>query len=250
MTGGGNWTYLLSGRVSVLIDAGVGDMEHLDAIRSHAPGGPVHVIVTHAHEDHVSGAEALAARWPRATFWKFPWPGRDERYRVEWHPLTDDGSIAAGDNSLSVVHTPGHAPDHICLWHAATRTVFSGDLVVKGSTVVIPASAGGNVAEYLGSLSRIDALGADRLLPAHGDVIDDPHSLIQSYIEHRRERERQILAAILEGLSSVEAISSRIYVELSPVLQPMARESVLAHLIKLEQDGLVSCHGNEWHSRT
>lgn len=250
MTGSGNWTYLIAGQVPVLIDAGVGKPEHLDAIAAHIPAGPAHVIVTHAHSDHVSGAPVLAQRWPRALFWKMPWAEQDAKYPLPWNPMADGDLLPAGDDALQVIHTPGHAPDHVCLWHAPTRTLFCGDLMVLGSTVVIPASAGGSLADYLASLARVDALDASRFLPAHGAVIDDPHALIRAYIDHRSERERQVLAAIDDGLVTADAIADHIYVGLAPALHRMARESVLAHLSKLAQDGRVERDGSEWRRRS
>jgi endoribonuclease LACTB2 len=246
MTGSGNWTYLVTGAVPVLIDAGVGTPDHLTAIATHQPDGPAHVIVTHAHPDHASGAEAIAQRWLQTRFWKFPWPGRDGKYRVHWNDLTDGQAVAAGDDQLEVIHTPGHAPDHICLWHPGTKTLFCGDLLVLGSTVVIPASAGGSLADYLVSLRRVDALGPAQILPAHGPRIEDSGPLIHEYINHRDERERQVLAAVSEGRATIVAIAEHIYVGLIPALHVMARETVLAHLQKLEAEGLVYHDGDRW----
>jgi glyoxylase-like metal-dependent hydrolase (beta-lactamase superfamily II) len=248
-TGAGNWTYLVTGRPPVLVDAGVGKPEHLDAIAERLPGGPGRVVVTHAHDDHASGAAAIAARWPQTRFFKLPWPGRDELYPVPWIPLADGDVIEAGEDSLQVVHTPGHAPDHICLWHAATRALISGDLVVKGSSVVIPASASGSLAAYLQSLERIDCLDAARLLPAHGEVIDDPRAIIRAYHEHRKARERQVLDALDAGLTTIAAMTDRIYPDLKPELTRMARESVLAHLEKLRDEAVVDRAGDSWHLR-
>lgn len=246
MTGRGNWTYIITGKVPVLIDAGVGREDHVDAIASHLPSGPAHVIVTHAHEDHALGAERLAARWPGARFWKWPWPERDLKYPVSWNYVADGQRLDAGDDQVEVVHTPGHSPDHICLWQPSSRVLFGGDLLVLGSTVVVPASSGGNLVAYLESLSRVDALGAGRVLPAHGDPIDDPHGLIRAYVDHRLERERQVLAAVREGKSTVEQIAAGIYVGLPSALERMARESVLAHLLKLEAEGAVRREGANW----
>ena len=250
LTGTGNWTYLLNGQVPVLIDAGIGNVAHLDAIAAQVPAGPAHVIVTHAHDDHAGGAVAIAARWPQARFWKMPWPERDAKYAVPWNYVADGHMIPAGDDALEIVHTPGHAPDHACLWHVPTRTLFSGDLMVLGTTVVIPASAGGNLADYLASLNRVDVLQPSRLLPAHGQPIDDPQALIRAYIDHRRERERQVLSALAEGLTTVDAIADRIYVGLAPALHAMARESVLAHLLKLADDAVIERRGEAWIRRS
>lgn len=237
MTGSGNWTYLVPGRHPVLIDAGVGHPDHLAALAGAAPDGPGHVLVTHAHGDHASGAPAIARRWPDTTFAKCPWPERDASHAVAWRPLADGDVIPAGDDELAVVHTPGHAPDHVAFWQPRSRTLLSGDLVVAGTTVVILASAGGSLAAYLASLERVLALAPARLLPAHGAPIEDPARLIREYIDHRRMRERQIRAALADGVTALPAIVERIYTGLAPALVPMARESVLAHLLKLQQEG-------------
>lgn len=246
LTGSGNWTYLVTGRKPVLIDAGVGERRHIEEIARHSDDGPAEVIITHAHPDHASGVEYLAERWPRARFRKVPWPERDGQYRVSWVALADGQTIDAGDDSLEVVHTPGHAPDHICLWQASASTLFSGDLVLAGGTVVIPASHGGSLAQYLRSLRRVSALNPKRLLPAHGPAIEDPQKIIRHYLDHRRERERQVLSALESGCTSVERITEVIYTDLSPALVPMARESVLAHLQKLQDDGLARLDGSSW----
>jgi glyoxylase-like metal-dependent hydrolase (beta-lactamase superfamily II) len=147
---------------------------------------------------------------------------------------------------LTAVHTPGHAPDHLCFWHEPTRTLFCGDLAVRGTTVVIPASAGGDVAQYIASIQRILALAPSRLLPAHGPVVDNPEKLLRNYLEHRRERDEQVLAALAAGDTSADAVVSRVYTALALPLVPMARESVTAHLVKLEREGRVRRDGEIW----
>jgi ribonuclease/clavin/mitogillin len=246
MTGGGNWTYFFPGRHPLLIDAGTGQPAHLDAIAAARVEGPAHVIVSHAHSDHISGAGALAARWPDTRFSKYPWTTRDAAYTVAWQPLADGDVVPAGDAELQVIHTPGHAPDHLVFWHAPSRTVLSADLVTAGTTVVIPGSAGGSLSQYLQSLQRVLMLAPARLLPAHGPAIDDPEAIIRRYIEHRQQREVQVLSALEAGNRTVDAIVDRIYVGLTAALVPMARESVLAHLIKLVDEGLATRDGEEW----
>ena len=246
-TGAGNWTYLIPGERPLLIDAGVGRAEHLEAIAAAVADGPARVLVTHAHPDHASGAPALAARWPAAVFSKMPWPEQDVR-ALAWNAVADGDRIATGEGELEVVHTPGHSPDHLVLWHEASRTLFGADLMQLGNTVGIPASSGGDLAAYLRSLRRVQALGPSRVLPAHGPVIDDPLALIEQYLVHRRHREVQILSALEARLDTVEAITGRIYTGLHPQLAPLARESVLAHLIKLQQDGLARRDGERWES--
>jgi glyoxylase-like metal-dependent hydrolase (beta-lactamase superfamily II) len=244
MTGAGNWTYLIGGAHPVLIDAGVGDATHLDAIASATTNGPSRVVVTHAHSDHVSGAPALHQRWPDATLSKHPFPARDPK--LPWQRLDDGAIVATDEGDLVAIHTPGHAPDHMCLWHAESRTLFVGDMLVQGSTVVIPASHGGSLVEYLRSLERMLQLGPARALPAHGPVIDDPAALIHQYVQHRAFRERQVLEAVDSGATTLDAITAKIYPSIGAGLLLMARESALAHLLKLESEGRVSRDGDAW----
>ena len=248
LTGAGNWTYFFPGRHPLLIDAGTGLPDHLNAIEKATSGGPSRVLVSHAHSDHITGVGAIVGRWPGTEFSKFPWPERDIKHPVTWQHLADGDIIPAGDTELEVVHTPGHAPDHVTLWHAPTRTLLSADLVTAGTTVAILAMQGGSLSQYLHSLKRVLDLAPARLLPAHGDPIDDPATLIRRYIDHRRLRERQVLDALEAGVASVDDIVARIYVGLADPLVRMARESVLAHLLKLQDEGLARRDGDSWRA--
>jgi glyoxylase-like metal-dependent hydrolase (beta-lactamase superfamily II) len=248
MTGEGNWTWLIRGCVPTLIDAGVGDPRHLDALVAALDGDDLaQVIVTHGHSDHASGAAAIAERMPGARFLKMPSAARDNRWGVSWTPITDGESIAAGDGSISAVHTPGHAPDHLCLWHEETRTIFGGDLAIAGTTVYVPPAPLGDLIDYLASLERVLALNPLRILPAHGAVIDNPAVRLRSYLAHRRKRESQIIEAVRFGDRRIEAIVSRIYEGLTDELLPRARETVAAHLQKLEREGRAACSDDVWH---
>jgi glyoxylase-like metal-dependent hydrolase (beta-lactamase superfamily II) len=242
-TGDGNWTWLIRGRVTTLIDAGTGDPKHLEELERALDGATLaQVLVTHGHIDHASGAPALAARFPSARFLKMPWPERDTRWPLAWERLEDGATVAAGDDTLVAVHTPGHAPDHLCFWHAESRTMFCGDLAQKGTTVYVPPNLQGDLIAYLASLERVLALEPARLLPAHGPVMDDPEPVLRGYIEHRREREEQIIDLLRVGLSEPDVMVARLYRGLKEALLPMARESVLAHLIKLEREGRAGRH--------
>ena len=247
-TGAGNWTWLIRGRVTTLVDAGTGEAQHLEEI-ARALGGDslAQVLVTHGHTDHASGVMALAARFPGVRFLKMPWPERDTRWPAAWEPLEDGSTVAAGDETLTAVHTPGHAPDHLCFWHPESRTMFCGDLAQKGTTIYIPPNLQGDLVAYLASLERVLALQPARLLPAHGPVMDAPESVLRAYIEHRREREQQIMDLLREGAIAPDAIVARLYRGLKDTLVPMARESVLAHLLKLECEGRAGRAQDAWH---
>ncbi len=184
---------------------------------------------------------------PHTRFLKIPWPVRDDRWPVPWQPIADNNRIDAGGTSLAVIHTPGHAPDHICLWHKDSRVLFGGDLAIQGTTVFIPSSADGDAAAYLNSLERVRALNPSRILPAHGPVIEEPASLLRTYIRHRRQREGQIVDALRGGDNEPDAIVARIYQRLDDTLRARARETVIAHLRKLEREGRVALHNDSWH---
>jgi len=247
MTGEGNNTYLLvgAGGETSLVDAGVGETRHIEAIARELDAHDAkltRVLVTHGHADHASGAPALAAVHPLASFSKYPWPEDDARYPVVWRRLADGDRIAG----LTVLHTPGHAPDHVAFWHEESGTIFSGDLVVLGSSVMIHWSRGGDLRQYLDALERLRALAPRRLLPAHGPAIDDPAVVLAAYLDHRRMRERQVLAALQAGRATVQAIGESIYDGLDPSLTLAAQENVRAHLEKLKAEGRATDENGRW----
>jgi glyoxylase-like metal-dependent hydrolase (beta-lactamase superfamily II) len=248
MTGEGNWTWLLPGRVPTLVDAGTGEPGHLDAVEQALAGTRLaQVLVTHAHGDHSSGVVAIARRFEGVRFFKMLWKERDSRWPVDWESLVDGQVVAAGDETLRAVHTPGHAPDHLCFWHDAARTLFSGDLAVKGSTIYIPANLEGDLIQYLASLERVLALAPSRLLPAHGPIIEDPTSVLRGYILHRRRREEQIVAALAQADRTPDSLVPIVYPGLKDHLAEVVRETILAHLLKLEREGRAARRGDAWH---
>jgi glyoxylase-like metal-dependent hydrolase (beta-lactamase superfamily II) len=249
MTGEGNRTWLILGARALLVDAGVGEPAHLEALRRalDAAGASLGMLVlTHAHADHMSGAPAIRAAWPAARVAKYPWPELDIRYEVTAEPLGDGQRLPAGDDELVVIHTPGHSPDHVCLWQEKSRTLFGGDLLMAGGTVVIPASRGGRLTDYLRSLERVLALDPAVVLPAHGPEITRPADLIRTTLAHRLRRELQVLQVLSRGPGTPATLAAMIYDPLPKTLQRLSEENVLAHLLKLEEEGRVTSDGRAY----
>jgi ribonuclease/clavin/mitogillin len=216
----GNNTWLLPGREPALVDAGVGDPGHIEALAHALNGAPLaRVLITHWHPDHVKGLPALRDRWPGL---------------IVVDAAGD--AVPAGDGTFEIVPTPGHAPDHLCFFDRASGDLYCGDMARRGGTIVIPARKGGDLRAYLASLQLMRALAPARLLPGHGPIVDDPIALIDEYIAHRQKREQQILQAMLEGARTVEEIVRRVYPALPASLSEAAADSVRAHLAKLRDD--------------
>ncbi|HEX5475275.1 MAG TPA: MBL fold metallo-hydrolase [Vicinamibacterales bacterium] len=231
----GTNTWLVDGREPALVDAGVGRSEHIAAIAAALGGATLaRVLVTHGHRDHVDGVPAIRARWP------------DVEVRPSAGPLADGEMIPAGDGAVRAVHTPGHAPDHWCFFDESTGDLFCGDLVRAGGTVVIPARQGGSLREYLDSLRRVRALSPRRLLPGHGPIVERPEAIIDEYLAHREQREREIAAALERGATTVSEMVEKIYAGLPAGLRVAAEDSVLAHLIKLREEGRAIADGSRW----
>jgi glyoxylase-like metal-dependent hydrolase (beta-lactamase superfamily II) len=251
LTRSGTNTWLLPGALPTLIDAAEDTDEYAqriaDALAAEQPGSEdgatpslSRVLVTHAHSDHIGGVAAVRRRWPDVPCAKLPDATRDAKYGVEFEPIKDDAIVRAGDSVLWAVHTPGHAPDHLCFYEPREAILFCGDLLVNGGTVAIPVSAGGNLRQYLASLRRILELQPRQALAGHGDPIENPSALIRAYLGHRQLREQQIVDVLAQGPVTIEAIVARVYQNLQDGLIPAAAENVHAHLIKLQEEGRAS----------
>ena len=204
---------------------------------SAAGARPERVVLTHRHRDHLGGVAHLRERFPGLPVAKMLWKDTDLPEGIT--DLRDGDRIEADGATLIAVHTPGHASDHLCYYLPEERALFSGDLILSGSTTVIP-EEDGDLGQYLDSLRRVQELGVERIYSAHGPVIDNAAAVIQEYIDHRLLRERQILDALGNGAATIPDIVAIIYAEVPTMLHKMAGQSVHSHLKKLRGEGRVA----------
>jgi glyoxylase-like metal-dependent hydrolase (beta-lactamase superfamily II) len=250
----GTNTYLMGSRSVALIDPGPADPVHLAAIlKAIGSRRLTHVVITHTHRDHTDGLPALlaatgaktagfgrraAARGTRSTS---PSGGEFvDRDFVPDVPLAD-GEMLEGDGwAIAAIHTPGHAPDHLCFALAGTKVLFSGDHVMGWNTSVV-APPEGSMGAYIRSLELLTQRSDGVYFPGHGGQVEDPQRLVKAFLLHRRMREQAVLECIREGDNTARAIMPIIYRGLDPKLRNAATLSVLAHVEHLVERGLVRC---------
>ena len=239
MTGPGTNTYLVGIDEIAVIDPGPDDAAHLDAIAGCGGDRIRWILLTHTHEDHSPGAAGLKKRTGANVLAFGPGEGRGKA-RLDG-TLGDGSVIEATEFHLTVLHTPGHASNHLCYLLNEERTLFTGDHIMEGSTVVI-SPPDGDMAAYLASLERLTTLRPrlKAIAPGHGHVIDDPLATVQATIEHRRAREAQVAAAVqARGTTTIPDLVEEIYADVAPPLHPVACKTVWAHLRKLADEGVV-----------
>ena len=229
----GTNTWIVGADPAIVIDPGPSEPPHLQAVIDAA--GPVGaILLTHHHLDHAPGAAWLAAHAGVAPVLAArPEPGERE--------VLDGAVIEAGGMSLRVVATPGHAPDHLAFFAEHDGWLFTGDTVLgRGTSVVDPPE--GDMAAYLRSLETLRALRPRRLYPGHGPVVERAPEWLNEYVEHRRMRERQVVDALdrTKDPRSPEELASEIYAGYPDELLPAAARNVLAHLRKLQDEGIVT----------
>ncbi len=240
-TGPGTNTFLVgTGPRRILVDTGQGVDAYLpvleQAVERAGCEGIQEILLTHAHVDHMGGLAQVRARFGPVPARKLFAPGEEASVQPDIRPLADGDRVETEGATLRALHTPGHAPDHLCFLLEEEGALFSGDNVLGAGTTVIP-SRGGDLALYLRSLERLLAVAPPRIYPAHGPRIDDGVARIRDYLEHRMERERQILDALARGPAPIPELVARIYVDVPRVLHGAAAHSVAAHLAKLEREG-------------
>lgn len=219
----GTNTWIVARDPAYLIDPGPAIASHLDAVgvEAQARGGLAAILVTHAHRDHSEGAAELAERTGAP---------------ISAMGLAGTTALADGDvvGPLSVFATPGHAADHVSF--LLGKLLFSGDAVLGTGSVFI-AGYPGSLSAYLTALERLRELDLELIAPGHGPLIEQPHAKLEQYIAHRRRREQRILDALDGGLRDRDELLAHVWGRLPPALEPIARQTLEAHLGKLGEEG-------------
>ena len=243
----GTGVYIVGGDEVAVIDPGPDMPEHVEALKRALAGRRVtHILVTHCHSDHSPAAKPLK-EWSGAKTYAFGphGSGRDEGGPtveaggdMDFVPdiRVKDGEIVAGKGfTFEGVHTPGHTSNHMCFALKEEQALFTGDHIMGWSTTVVT-PPDGDMAQYIASVKKLEARDDRILYPTHGAPITEPKPFLAAYREHRLDRERQVLGAIADGLDTIPTMVARMYADVDPRLHPAASRSVLAHLIKLEQE--------------
>ncbi len=250
----GTNTYLVGSTTLAVIDPGPDDDAHRDAILAAAGTRPItHILSTHAHRDHVDGIAKLKAA-TGALVGAYPRDPEAGHIALQDSPsgklfvdydfqpdlaLQGGDTIEGKDWALTAIHTPGHAPDHLCFALDGRPLVFSGDHVMAWNTTVI-APPEGRMADYVASLEILLDRRDDVFLPGHGGRIREPQRTVKAYLLHRNWRERSILDALAKGMTTIRQIVPEVYRGLDPRMIPAATLSVQAHVEYLIEKGQVA----------
>ena len=251
MTGPGTNSYLVGGPDSgyLVIDPGPNEPEHIQRIWRECGGDIRMIVCTHSHPDHSPGArplQALCASKPPI----FGLPSAPTaRSASEFSP---DRALADGEklvlegggarHTLQVIHTPGHAANHLCLVLLEDSLLFSGDHILNGSTTVVD-PPDGDMSAYLDSLDTLsracEAHGIEFILPAHGWVLGFAREAIARLKAHRLHREAKIVAAMqARPQGALDDWVELAYDDVPTRMWPVARRSLLAHVQRIESLGL------------
>lgn len=264
----GTGTYLLGTDDVVVIDPGPQLDSHRLALTAALSGrNVVGIVVTHCHSDHSpltqwlheeTGAPRFAIG-PHRVFDGFveeddhdeseedPAEEKDDTER-ETIDLAFSPDIAVVDNerffstpefSLTAVATPGHTSNHLAIAMDTERALFTGDHVMGWSTTIV-SPPDGDMRQYFESMNKVIARDDSVLWPTHGGPVTEPHEFLVAYLEHRMERERQIVAQISSGNVTIPGIVKVLYAQVDKKLHRPARRSVWSHLRKLVDDGIIA----------
>jgi len=245
-TGPGTNTYLVGNDNVTVIDPGPAMEEHIEAILR-ASKNIKQILVTHTHPDHSPGVRLLKKELDIPAYGMITSSSKNQD--KTFHPeriLLDGELLKENEYSLEVIHTPGHASNHLCFFLEEEKFLFTGDHIMSGSTVVI-GPPDGNMKQYIESLEKLKNYDAEKLAPGHGDVMEGLDQIADWIIDHRLKREKKVFDALkVVSRGTPDSLVEKVYDDVDSSLFPIAKASLLAHLIKLEEDKLIVKEGEEY----
>ena len=242
----GTGTYLIGHGNVAIVDPGPDQPDHIEAVlRAVRAETVTHILVTHTHVDHSPATPALAKATGAKVYSFGPHPTTPGAEKPEqdgdlaFAPdiKLNDGDVVEGAGwNVEAVHTPGHISNHLCFAVREDKALLSGDHVMGWSTAVI-SPPDGNMADYFASLRKLLPRKETLYIPTHGAEIRDPVPFVGAYIEHRQNREAQILARLKDGPKTIPEMVALNYADTPRHLHAAAGRSMLAHLIQMVKDG-------------
>ncbi len=237
MTGPGTNTYLVGVDEVAVIDPGPDLVPHVDAIIGGASRDRIRwILLTHTHPDHAPAATRLAKATGAEVL---AYSKREKTVRVD-RAIGEGDTVDGSEFRLEVLYTPGHAPNHLCFLLDEERMLFTGDTILGGMYSVVSPGTGGDMTQYMATLTRLRKLRLRSIAPGHGELIEEPRARIDEYLQHRRQREQQVLTLVSAGPTTVKRILAALYVDTPPALQPVAAKQIYSHLKKLRAEGKVT----------
>lgn len=210
------------------------------------------ILLTHHHPDHVGAVNAVSQRYQLPVRAHEICYQRIEDGYIRGEALKDGDRIDLGiapdgseDWHLQVLHTPGHAVDHLCYMESRYGAAIVGDMLSTISTILIDPPEG-HMATYISQLKRLQFMGIRTLYPAHGPANRDGKKLIGEFLQHRADREQAIVNALSREAQNIDELLPKIYDDVPEAVYPVASRSLLAGLIKLEEDEICKSSGNSW----
>lgn len=246
MTGPGTNTYLVGRDEITVIDPGPNINSHVQAILEAGGDRIRHVAVTHTHPDHSPAAKPIAEATGAELYGSVL--DDDGHQDVSFRPtieLQPGQTLTTPEYSLEALFTPGHVGNHYCFYLQEEKTVFTGDHIMQGTTVVIiPPS--GDMLDYIESLHRLREREVERLAPAHGHLMTEAHRVVSDLVKHRLGREQKVVEALTRlPDSNLDQLMKIAYAEVDPRLYKIAKLSLWAHLLKLEREGRAEKHAEK-----